>query len=207
MGENFESRSSALPASEQRPRSHAAQGVGSLVQRDYWAVIANCAIPPNRFGELLAERFPEFSPDALARFRVPEGHTGSLSVGDVFEVDIRMAGTFGLRVLHRNDNSITLATLEGHPESGRITFGAYRSERGDVVFHIRSRARSSSRMHLTEYFTAGEGMQTATWAGFINAVARHAGEGVLGDLVAKSEKVEDSPDDDGDGPTYIARGD
>ena len=31
---------------------------------------------------------------------------------------------------------ITLGTLEGHPEAGRITFGAYRNERGDVVGNV-----------------------------------------------------------------------
>jgi hypothetical protein len=109
-------------------------------------------------------------------------------------------------VLDRDANSLTLSTLAGHPEAGRITFGAYRSDRGDVVFHIRSRARSSSRMHFAEYLTAGEGMQTATWASLINTVARAVGDGVLGEIRATTEACEDLPDDDGDGPTFIARG-
>jgi hypothetical protein len=61
-------------------------------------------------------------------------------------------------------------------------------------------------MHFAEYLTAGEGMQTATWASLINTVARAVGDGVLGEIRATTEACEDLPDDDGDGPTFIARG-
>jgi hypothetical protein len=192
--------------SQERERSIASGGVGPLLQRDYWAVIANCSIRPDQFGELLARRFAEFAPDELAAFRRTADDDGPLAEGEELTVDIRLAGSFGIRVLDRDANSLTLSTLAGHPEAGRITFGAYRSDRGDVVFHIRSRARSSSRMHFAEYLTAGEGMQTATWASFLNAVARAVGDGVLGEIRATTEACETLPDDAGDGPTFIARG-
>lgn len=197
----------AAPAgTPERERAIAGDGVGPLLQRDYWAVIANCSICPDQFGDLLARRFAEFAPDELACFRRSSDDPQPLCAGEELTVEIRLAGSFGIRVLHSDANSLTLSTLAGHPESGRITFGAYRSDRGDVVFHIRSRARSSSRMHFAEYLTAGEGMQTATWASFINAVARAVGDGVLGDIRATTEACEDLPDDDGEGPTFIARG-
>ena len=50
--------------------------------------------------------------------------------------------------------SLTLGTLEGHPEAGRITFGAYRNDDGDVVFHIRSRARSSTLFNYVGFKSA-----------------------------------------------------
>lgn len=189
-----------------RDRLLACKGVGPLLQRDYWGVIANCTCPPDQFGTLLAERFAELAPDELARFRRTDGGTGPLEVGDEMEVQIRLAGEFGIRVLHRDANSLTLSTLHGHPEAGRITFGAYRTENGDVVFHVRSRARSSSRMHLAEYLAAGEGMQTAAWADLIRNVARATGDGLFGEIHAETVEAVDSEDDDGDGPTFAARG-
>lgn len=189
-----------------RQRSPAVRGVGPLLQRDYWGVIANCSCGADEFGALLAERFAELAPDEFASFRRTDGRAGPLEVGDEMEVRIPLAGEFGLRVIHRDANSLTLGTLHGHPEAGRITFGAYRSEAGDVVFHIRSRARSSSRMHLAEYLTAGEGMQTTAWADFIRAVARATGDGLYGEIRAETVETVDAEADEGEGPTVIARG-
>ena len=50
-----------------------------------------------------------------------------------------------VRVVDTNSLSLTLATDDGHPEAGRITFGVYPNDEGDIVFHIRSRARSGSK--------------------------------------------------------------
>ena len=57
--------------------------------------------------------------------------------------------------------------LTGHPEAGRITFGAYRTVDGDVVFHIRSRACSSSLFNYLGFLVGGDPMQTATWTDFV----------------------------------------
>ena len=99
-------------------------------------------------------------------------------MGDELDIDIRLAGSCAVRVVHRDANSLTLGTLEGHPEAGRITFGAYRNDRGDVVFHIRSRARSSGLTKYLEFLAGGDPMQTNTWVDFINAVAMTVGSGI-----------------------------
>jgi hypothetical protein len=63
------------------------------------------------------------------------GKPGTLEVGDELDIHIRLAGDARVRVVHTCPCSITLATLEGHPEAWRITFGAYRDANGHVVFH------------------------------------------------------------------------
>lgn len=191
---------------EHLERSLAAQGSGPLLQRDYWAAIKDCRISPRQFGALLAERFADFAPGELTRFeRTGASPDRPLRVGDELRVEIRMAGTFHVRVLHLDDNSITLCTLHGHPEAGRITFGAYRDCRGDVVFHIRSRARSGSTKHLAGFVAVGEPMQTMTWTDYIDQLAHTVGDGVLG-RIHEETHVLDS-DDDENVPTYQARGD
>jgi hypothetical protein len=191
------------PPRELRPAS---AGSGPLLQRDYWAVVSNCRVPPSEVGEVLATHFPEFSPTTLASFNRSVDEDRPLEVGDELEVRIRMAGAFGVRVLHRDSNSITLGTLEGHPEAGRITFGAYPNDAGDTVLHIRSRARSSTAMRLAEYVAAGESMQTNTWTDFLNKLACTIGEEVLGEIHAETREVEDEPDEDAAAPTFLARG-
>ncbi len=186
----------------------ARRGVGPLLQRDYWAVIVDCRLSPPEVIDLVARHFPEFAPAELAAFRRLGQGRGPLEVGDELEVRIRMTGTFRVRVVHRNRNSFTLATVVGHPEAGRITFGAYRNDVGDVVFHIRSRARSGSRRFYAGFRAMGEAMQTETWAEFVNRVALTVGSGVLAYVHADLRRL--PPDAEGPeamrSPTFIARG-
>jgi hypothetical protein len=191
---------------ERLERSFAAQGSGPLLQRDYWAVIRDCRFSPRQFGSLFAAHFADFAPKQLCRFEYMSGSAARpLRVGDELLVHIRMAGTFGVRVLHLDENSITFCTLHGHPEAGRITFGAYRNRRGDVVIHIRSRARSGSSKLYAGFVAVGEPMQTMTWTDYIDQLAHSIGRGVLG-RIHEETHVLDSKDDE-NVPTYLAQGD
>lgn len=181
-------------------------GSGPLLQRDYWAVIDGCSRSPSDVCALVASRFCELAPPDLARFERTRDPDRPLEVGDELRVAIRLTGTFGVRVVHRDACSFTLATLEGHPEVGRITFGAYRDDEGRVVFHIRSRARSSGALRYAAWLLVGKGMQTDTWTRFVHEVASSAGRGVAGTIAERT--LELSEDDAGgpEEPTYVIGG-
>jgi hypothetical protein len=188
----------------------AVEGAGPLLQRDYWALIEGCTCSPSELMELVASRFAELAPEELVVFSREDGRDHApLERGDELEVKIRGAGTFHVRIIHRDAQSLTMATLTGHPEAGRITFGAYRNARGDVIFHIRSRARSGSRVKYLGFRTGGEAMQTNTWTDFVNTVALTVGEGVIGFIHAETAVMEQEHEsaDDVQGPTFLARGD
>lgn len=186
----------------------ARRGYGKLLQRDYWAVIAECALSPREVAALVASRFWEFAPEELVTFRRADRTADPLDVGDELEVRIRWAGEFRVRVLHRDRNSITIGTLIGHPEAGRITFGAYRNDYGDVIFHIRSRARSGTRRTFMGFLALGEPMQTNTWTDFIDRLANTVGSGVIGPIHAEKRAVPDEDDPESfHSPTFLARGD
>ena len=180
-------------------------GCGPLLQRDYWAVIAGCRLTPPEIATLVATRFTEFAPAELVRFSRCQESAEPLAPGDLMDVDITLAGSCQVQVLRRDDNSVTLGTLAGHPEAGRITFGAYRNQVDDVVFHIRSRARSSSKKCLVGYLAAGEAMQTNCWTDFINNLAATVGQGVVGVIRAETSEL-DEDDDDPATPTFVATG-
>lgn len=184
------------------------EGKGKLLQRDYWAIIGDCSLSPPEVVALVQKSFWDYPPPDLVKFTRVDGTTGPLDVGDEMDVEIRMAGTFRVRILHRDTNSITIGTIVGHPEAGRITFGAYRNDRKDVIFHIRSMARSGSRMTLLGFKALGEAMQTNTWTDFIKEVAAAAGHGVLGEIRADTKECHDADlGDDNVSPTFIAQGD
>lgn len=183
------------------------EGAGRLLQRDYWAVINGCTTGPREIAELVREKFVDFPPSELVEFRRVRAGGGRLEVGDELDVHIRMAGTFRVRVLHCDANSVTLGTIKGHPEAGRITFGSYRNARGDVVFHIRSVARAGSKKHLLGFMALGEAMQTNCWTDFVNKVAAVAGAGVIGAIQAETCECDDDLSDDVAAPTFLADGD
>ena len=187
----------------------ATEGKGPLLQRDYWAVLEGCTLRPSEVLDLVAARFCEFPPEELVVFEREPGASGPLDVGDKMAIDIRAAGECAVRVIHRDRNSLTLMTARDHPEAGRITFGAYRNDAGDVVFHIRSRARASSALRYAEFLALGDAMQATTWVDFINNLAATAARGVRGEIHADTIEVEPDESDDLDAamPTYIASGD
>jgi hypothetical protein len=189
----------------------ASSGTGVCLQRDYWAVIEHCRFKPSEIAALVAARFPEFPPPEIVVFERTADADGCLEVGEELDIRIRMAGPARVRVVHKGPCSITLATLEGHPEAGRITFGAYRTEAGDVVFHIRSRARSSSLFNYVGFRSAGDPMQTSTWTDFVNNVALTCGAGVRGAVHADTRTIPADELDDGDAamncPTFLAAAD
>ena len=112
-------------------------------------------------------------------------------------------------MVHEDPNSLTFATLAGHPEAGRITFGAYRNAAGDVIFHIRSRARSSSDSTRLGFLAIGEAMQTNTWTDFINNTVASVGGRVRDAIRAETKEVEQEAEDNEPlgSPTFRAVGD
>jgi hypothetical protein len=197
-----------LPADLTDGLQPASRGVGPLIQRDYWAVIRDCRLSPSELITFLRERFVDFPPADLLRFGKNTSPEQALQVGDELDIDMGFAGWAAVRVLALDEQSLTLGTLEGHPEAGRITFGAYRNGRGDVIFHIRSRARSSSLVRYIGFLIIGDPMQTNTWTDFIDRTAHTVGEGVIGAIHADAQTVDG---DDGPdvmiSPTFIAAGD
>jgi uncharacterized protein (UPF0548 family) len=127
----------------------------------------------------------------------------------ILDIVIHPGQHCGVRVIHEDLQSITLATLEGHPEAGRITFGAYRNPAGDVIFHIRSRARSTDRLSRLGFLAIGEAMQTNTWTDFIRNTAASVGAHIADVIHATTESVDEVADDDEPlrAPTFVAVGD
>lgn len=192
------------------PLQPAAEGYGPLVQRDYWAVIENCRCKPSELMQIVRSRFVEFPPSELVVFERCDGD-GTLELGDELDIVIRLAGEARVRVVHTDQCSVTLATLVGHPEAGRITFGAYRDDAGGVIFHIRSRARASTAANYLGFLFGGDPMQTGTWTDFVNNVARTCGDGARSHVQADTKLLEpedvEPGDDSMDCPTFIARAD
>jgi hypothetical protein len=183
----------------------AAQGAGPLLQRDYWAVFSHCDLKPSEVIRHVSANFCALPPEALVSFDAPHG----LGLNAVLDIVIRPAQRCAVRVIHADAQSITFATLAGHPEAGRITFGSYRNDHGDVIFHIRSRARSATALKRLGFLAIGDAMQTNTWADFIRNTALAVNARIEGVIHADTTEADEMPEDDEPlgSPTFLAVGD
>jgi hypothetical protein len=183
----------------------ATQGAGPLLQRDYWAVLDDCDLKPSEVMAYVKAHFCELPPASLVHFDASDGVDKDAEL----RIRIKPVQQCRVRVTHCDAQSLTLGTLAGHPEAGRITFGAYRNPEGDVIFHIRSRARSATTAKRLGFLAIGDAMQTNTWTDFINNTAAAIGARIRGAIVAETEQVDEAPEDDQplDTPTFRAVGD
>ena len=173
-------------APQQLQEQTATDGAGPLLQRDYWANIANSRLSPEEIITLLAGQFPRFAPEAIAAFAFVQ--LPPLKVGDEMHIHIRGYGDCHVRVMMLQPRSITLVTLEDHYEAGRITFGAWQ-EGDEIVFKIRSRARVRSRPHVFPFLSGGHFVQKQLWVHFVRNVAQACNEEVEVDVREDTEEV------------------
>ncbi len=174
---------------------HAEAGSGPLLQRDYVATLESGPCSPEDLARLVRERFVEFGPRETAAFERPGGGEGPLQVGD--ELAIRIGGIMPcrVRVVQADDLCLTLRTMCGHPEAGRISFKAGRDDRGRLTFHIRSRARSGGLVHYLGFLVLGRTMQARCWIRFLGRLAESCGARMAGPVRVATSRVELGPDD------------
>jgi hypothetical protein len=190
---------------ERQPVLHAPEGAGPLFQRDYVLTVEGSRLSPAEVIRLLAEDFARFSPEELAEFSRPEH---PLAAGDTLRVDIRGAGLCGVTITRLDEGALTMRTLEGHPEAGRITFGAECTEDGRLILRIRSRARASSPARWLGWEVAGKHLQSLIWIRFLERLAEATGGRPLGDIIMEMEEVPETAADRGDSeePTFVLGG-
>jgi len=184
--------------------AYASEGSGPLLERDYSAVIEKSRFTPEQVGALLREKFEAFAPPETASFQKAGGQRAPLAVGDALEIRIALMGKCEVRVVHTDDRSLTLRTVKGHPEAGRITFGADSDDGGRLLFHILSRTRASGLVNYLGFLVVGKQMQSRCWIRFIDRLAGECGGRIAGRIRVRTLKVDEGLEDrpGHDGPTF-----
>ena len=179
----------------------AATGSGPWLERRYYLDVVRPRLTPVQLMARVQADLPHFSPELLADFKKEKGPENEpLRVGDEFSIRILGPWNGSVRVTSADATSFEFITLEGHPEAGRIQFGAHWLDgRPDALrFEIRSRARSRDGLVAFAYDTIGGGllMQEATWVEFCRRAAAACGGQALADVVVETERR--APDGDTD---------
>lgn len=172
------------------PEQPAAHGAGPELERRYCLEVARPRLSPTALMHAIQADLPSFAPQSLADFERRSGQPGALHVGDEFYVKILGPWNGGVRVTAVDAVSFELATLEGHPEAGRISFKVWvpNAEPDQLQFQIHSRARSRDGVVAFVYDTLGGGklMQEATWVEFCQRVAQASGGEALGPVLVET---------------------
>ena len=164
-----------------RQVSGALQGFGKLWQKTYRARLAGAAVSVRDVIKVWKENFPKFQPRGSRFYPAGEGMTP----GEILLIDAPlpvMPGTpgviplnSGVMVMYADDESFTVMTPEGFPESGWNTFSAY-EEDGCVIAQVQSMGRAADPIYeLGFMLMGGARMQEETWQHVLKALAEHFG--------------------------------
>lgn len=175
-----------------KPEQPASTGSGPFFERRYQVSFQHANQSVDQLFQAITCELERFSPDLLADFEKTKGANHCLAVGDEFK--IRMLGPWNgsVRVTEVGAEFFEMATLEGHPEAGRIRFTLRPHPHllATLQFEIHSWARSRDGLVAFTYDTLGLGkkMQEQTWRTFCERVAEYCGGMPLGPVSVETIK-------------------
>jgi hypothetical protein len=166
------------------------QGFGRLWQKTFRVRLRGVDASPTAVIRALKERLPEFQPPQN-RFFPP---VAGVRPGEVVLINASLTGLpvdTGVLVLYADDESFTLMTPQGHPESGWVTFSAYQ-EVGTTVAQIQTISRANDPVYELGFRLAGSRAQDRVWTHVLAALAAHFGvdEAVATQLVLVDRRVQ-----------------
>src|SRR5215218_2960683 len=151
----------------------ALQGFGQLWQKTYRVRLSGADVTPEEVVKVWKERFPEFQPPNRRFYPSMAG----VAPGEVLFISASVGGMpvyTGVRVIYADEESFTVMTPEGHPESGWNTFSAYQDD-GTTVAQIQSLARADDPIYELGFRIVGSTEQERIWTHVLKSLAAHFG--------------------------------
>jgi hypothetical protein len=152
------------------------QGFGALWQKTYQVRLCRDDLTPAEVIRVWKERFPEFQPPQNRFYPSVAG----VAPGEVVLINASLQGMpvgTGVMVLYADEESFTLMTPQGHPESGWVTFSAFQDEEDEVtiVAQVQSMARANDPMYELGFRFGASRMQEQIWTHVLSSLAAHFG--------------------------------
>jgi hypothetical protein len=154
------------------------QGFGQLWQKTYRVDLSQAGKSPTEIVSVWKAKLPEFMPDDS---RFYPSLTG-VAPGEVLLIDATLPGpgggmavSTGVLILYADDESFTVMTPEGHPESGFNTFSVYEGD-GVTIAQIQSLARANDPVYEIGFrFLGGSAQQERIWHHVLEQLSGHFG--------------------------------
>jgi NADH dehydrogenase len=141
-------------------------GVGSLERKFFWADIQDSRFSAPELLRHFRERITELMP---VEFAAEPGVPEEARKGTTLTGAIPGRGNFQVRVERESDDAITLATLEGHPLAGTVTFRSEAIESA-VRFMVEILARPSNIIDWIGLRLGGAALQNQNWRALVRKV-------------------------------------
>jgi hypothetical protein len=158
---------------EGRRVAGALQGFGQLWQKTYQVRLVGAGVTPTEVVRIWKEEFPSFHPPQ-SRFYPP---LAGVAPGEVMLINASVQGMpvyTGVMVLYSDDESFTVMTAEGLPESGWNTFNSF-EEDGVTVAQVQSLARASDPIYELGFRMFGSTEQEKIWTHVLSSLAARFG--------------------------------
>jgi Domain of unknown function (DUF1990) len=152
------------------------QGFGALWQKTYQVRLRRDGLTPAEVVRAWKENLPAFQPPQNRFYPSVAGVTP----GEVVLISATVQGlpvSTGVMVLYADDESFTLMTPQGHPESGWVTFSAFEDEaaEGTIVAQIQSMARANDPIYEVGFQLFGARQQEKIWTHVLASLAAYFG--------------------------------
>jgi len=147
------------------------QGFGQLWQKTYRIRLEGASVTPVEVVKAWKEHFPEFQPPSNRFYPSVAG----VQPGEVVLINAMTPGgpvSTGVMVLYSDDETFTLMTPEGHPESGWVTFSAF-EEDGITIAQVQSLSRANDPMYEAAFRVIGSNLQEKIWKHVLTSLAAH----------------------------------
>lgn len=149
------------------------EGFGQMWQKTYRLRLDGASTTPTQAIEVLKDNFPSFQPHENRFYASAAG----IQPGEVVLINSSTPGgpvATGVLVLYADDESFTLMTPQGHPESGWVTFSAF-EEDGYTITQIQGLARASDPVYEMAFRLLGSKVQERIWRHVLGSMATHLG--------------------------------
>jgi len=149
------------------------EGFGQMWQKTYRLRLGGASTTPTQAIEVLKSNFPRFQPHQNRFYPSAAG----IQPGEVVLINSSTPGgpvATGVLVLYADDESFTLMTPQGHPESGWVTFSAF-EEDGCTITQIQGLARASDPVYEMAFRLLGSKVQERIWRHVLGSMATHLG--------------------------------
>jgi anti-anti-sigma factor len=148
-------------------------GFGPMWEKTYELRLADSKLEPSEVIQTLKERLPEFQPPQNHFRASPSG----IKSGEIVLIRSSVLGIpihTGVLVSYADNLCFTLMTPQGHPESGWVTFRAFR-ESSDTVCQIQGLARANDPIYEIAFRFHGSEIQEKIWKHVLGSLAQHLG--------------------------------
>ncbi len=149
------------------------EGFGPMWQKTYRLRLEGVNTTPTEAIEVLKGNFPSFQPQQNRFYPSAAG----IQAGEVVLINSSTPGgpvATGVLVMYADDESFTLMTPQGHPESGWVTFSAF-EEDGSTVTQIQGLARANDPVYEMAFRLLGAKFQERIWRHVLGSMATHLG--------------------------------